>query len=176
MICGLGRIGLGFGYAIPYLPDLTKGVVMAIEQFIVDTLKALKYNGADVFKTVDSWKWQIGADAGGLQAFGAYSPFAFVAYESPSSGREGGYALKQVLKFAVTIGVESKAAGVARCGDANHLGTSKIRDLIIAALDGSHPGAGVACDPLYYKYEAEPVDSATRHAIDMFFEANMVTN
>ena len=174
---GPGNLLLSFG-ANPRAdsPDLTNGAVSAIEQFIVDTLKLLKYNGAAVFKTVDNWKWQIGADAGGIEAFGKYSPFAFVAYEPPSSEREGDYALKQVLRFAVTIGIECKTAGVARVGDATHLGASKIRDLVIAALDGSHPGDSVACDCLYYQNEAELVSSANRHAIDMFFQANFITN
>jgi len=152
------------------------GITALTEQFIVDTLKILKHNNVNVFKTVDVWRWQIGADEGGLQAFQKYAPFAFVAYEPPSSGREGGYSLKQILRFAVSIGVESKSPGVARTGDANHLGTSKIRDLVIAALDGSHPGSNVACDPLYYQNEVELVNSANRHAIDMYFEANMITN
>jgi len=152
------------------------GTVAVIEQFIVDTLKLLKHNGADVFKTADVWRHQIGAGEGGLQAFGAFAPFAFAAYEPPSGEREGGYALKQILRFAVSVGVESKVAGVARCGDAEHLGTSKIRDLVIAALDGSHPGEGVVCDPLYYQNEIELVNGPTRHAIDMYFQANMITN
>lgn len=150
------------------------GTVVLIEQFIVDTLKPLKYSGTAVFKVVDIFKHQCGAADGGLESFSKYAPFAFAAYEPPSGEREGG-ALKQVLRFAVSIGVESKVAGIARCGDANHLGTSKIRDLVIDALDGLQPD-GVACDPLYYQNEVELVNSATRHAIDMFFQANMITN
>lgn len=142
---------------------------------MVDTLKTIKINGADVFKTVDVWKHQIGAGAGGMDAFDGLAPFAFPAYEPPSGEREGG-SLKQVLRFSVSIGAASKQAGVCRCGDAQHLGTSKLRDLVIAALDNSHPGSSVACDQIYYQNEVELVNSPNRHAIDMYFQANMITN
>lgn len=176
MISALGRKCLGFGYSPPAAsaPDITNGITAAIEQFLVDTLKVLKYDGKTVFKTVDRWRWQIGANEGGLETFDALAPFAFAAYEPPSGQCQGGD-LQQILKFSITFGTASKQAGICRCGDANHLGTSKIRDLIIAALDKSHPGSSIACDPIYYQDEAELVDSANRHAIDMFFTTNFIT-
>jgi len=151
------------------------GTVAVIEQFIADTLAALTYNNVAVFKTAEVWRFQIGAGEGGIEAFKRYEPFAFVKYQPPTGDREGDYDLRQVLRFAVVIGVESRSAGAARTGDSNNLGTSKIRDLVIDALDGQHPGESTNCDPIYYRGELEAFDSPTRHAIEMYFEANMIT-
>ena len=73
------------------------------------------------------------------------------------------------------IGVESKADGVARFGDANHLGTSKIRDLVITLFDRVHPGGTFNCDDFYYTGDVEVVDAPKRHAIQMTFETSQLT-
>ena len=151
------------------------GVTALIEQAAADVLAALQFNGENVFKAAEVWKYQIAAAAGGIEAFSKYEPFAFVSYLPISGFREGDNDLRQVLIFAVAIGVESKTAGVARIGDAKNLGISKIRDLVIAALDNWHPGGSIACDPLYYKDEIALVDDAHRNALQMHFEANMIT-
>lgn len=151
------------------------GLMAAIEQWLADTLAALKHEGKNVFRTAKPWKHQIGPTKAGMEAFGRYEPFAFVSYQAADAAREGDYDLRQVLEFAVLIGVESKEDGVARFGDANHLGTSKIRDLVIAALDRVHPGGTFNCDDFYYTGDIEVVDAPKRHGIQMNFETSQLT-
>jgi len=151
------------------------GLMAKIEQWMAETLAALTYNGEKVFKTAAVWKHQVSATEGGMKAFARYEPFAFVAYSSADAAREGSYDLRQVLEFAVLIGVESKSDGVARFGNDNNLGTSKIRDLVIAALDRKHPGGDLTCDEFYYTGEIEVFDSPKRHAIQMHFETSHLT-
>lgn len=149
------------------------GLIARLEQWLADTLKALTYgdNEKPVFTTADIWKHQVGAANGGGEKFTNYTPFAFVGYQSCEAGREGGYDLRQVLEFAVFIGVESITDGVARTGDATHLGVSMIRDFVIAALDSQHPGSGFDCDEFYYTGEVTVFHMARRHAIEMYFTA-----
>ena len=151
------------------------GLMATLEQWFADTLAALTDGGNLVFKTADVWRHQISASKGGFEAFGRYEPFAFVSYNATDAAREGGYDLRQVLEFAVLIGVESREDGVARFGDASHLGTSKIRDLVIAALDRVHPGGTFNCDDFYYTGDIEAVDAPKRHAIQMNFETSQLT-
>lgn len=141
------------------------GLVAQIEQWFADTLKALTNSGELVFKTAEVWEHQVGATKSGLEAFGSYEPFAFAGYSGADAAREGGKDLRQVISIAVLIGVTSKEDGVARHGDDNNLGTSKIRDLVIAAFDKKHPGGGLTCDDIYYVGEDEIVDAPKRHAI-----------
>jgi len=149
------------------------GVVSVLEDWIVAQLAAATHNGESVFAAVEEWKHQL---LSGADSFSRFEPFAFVKYQPVKANREGDYDLRQVLRFAIAIGVESKQAGVARRGDTNNLGTSKIRDIVIDTLDGGHPGGAIACDPLYYVGELEIVDTATRHGIEMYFEADMITD
>lgn len=151
------------------------GLMAQIEQWMADTLAALQHNDKNVFKTAKVWKHQVAASNAGMEAFGSYEPFAFVAYTSADAAREGSYDLRQVLEFAVLIGVESKSAGIARFGDARHLGTSKIRDLVIAAFERKHPGGELTCDEFYYTGEIEIFDAPKRHAIQMTFETSQLT-
>ena len=176
MTCQLARIGLGFGGGSGANAQavIDSGITAAIEQKIIEKLATLKYNNLLLFKTCEVWKGQIDATEGGLEKLDALAPFAFAAYDPPSGERQGGD-LCQKLKFAITFGAASKQAGICRIGDAQHPGTSIMRDLIIDALDGWHPGEGFDCDPLYYQDEAEVVKSEKRHAIDMFFECNFIT-
>jgi hypothetical protein len=151
------------------------GLVAKLEQWFADQLAALKYNGVAVFKTADIWRHQIAATKGGLEASDGLSAYAFVSYQSVDGQREGGYDLRQVMGFAILIGVSSREAGVARFGDANNLGTSKIRDLVIALFDKQHPDGDLACDEIYYTDELEVIDSPNRHAIQMNFEVSYLT-
>jgi len=151
------------------------GLMAKLEQWLADTLAALQNDGDSVFKTADVWRHQIAATSGGMEAFERFAPFAFVSYMSVDAAREGGYDLRQVLEFAILIGVNSKSDGVARTGDANNLGTSKLRDLVIAAFDRKHPGSGFTCDEFYYTGEVEVFDSPKRHAIQMHFETSYIT-
>jgi len=151
------------------------GLMAALEQWFADTLAALTNDGELVFRTAEVWKHQIAATASGMEAFDRYEPFAFISYQSADAAREGSYDLRQVLEFSILIGVGSKADGIARIGDDNNLGTSKIRDLVIAALDCQHPGGSFGCDEIYYTGEIEVFDAPKRHAIEMHFETSEIT-
>ena len=151
------------------------GLMAALEQWMADQLAALQFEGKLVLKTTEVWKHQIGPTKAGMEAFGRYEPFAFVSYQSTDAAREGDYDLRQVLEFAILIGVESREDGVARFGDATHLGTSKIRDLVISLFDRTHPGGTFSCDDFYYTGDVEVVDAPKRHAIQMTFETSQLT-
>jgi hypothetical protein len=151
------------------------GFISKLEQWFVDTLAALTYNSAKVFITAAVWSHQVGPFSGGMEAFTRFQPFAFVSRGDVDSAREGDYDLRQVVDIIILIGVESVADGIARYGDADHLGTNKIRDLVIAAFDKKHPGATIACDEIYYVGEMEVLDMPRRHALEMRFEANFMT-
>jgi len=151
------------------------GLIAKIEQWIADTLVALTNQNEAVFKTAEVWKYQIGVDKAGPEAFTRYQPFAFVSYLPVEAEREGDYDLRQVLQFAVAIGIESKSDGVARIGDDNNLGISRIRELVIDSLDGTHPGTGYDCDDLFYTGEIELVDSPRKYAIQMHFRTNWLS-
>jgi len=155
------------------------GLIAQIEDWMAATLAALTWGTGDdeeaVFKTAEVWRHQIAATAAGQEAFARYEPFAFIAYSGADAAREGDYDLRQVLEFSVLIGVEAKTAGDARRGTAARLGTSKIRDRVITALDRQHPGGELDCDEFYYTGEYEVFDSPTRHAIEMKFETSQLT-
>lgn len=146
------------------------GMLAKLEQWIADTLAALQNGEANVFKTADVWKHQIGVGRSGIESFDSLEPFAFAAYARVNADRQGNYDLRQIFEFAVLIGVGSKEDSVCRMGDANNLGTSKIRELVIAALNDVHPGDGFSCDEFKYVGEVEFVDLPKKHAIEMFFE------
>lgn len=151
------------------------GMMAKIEQWMADTLAALQSGGADVFNTAEVWKHQVGAGKGGMEAFIRYSPFAFVSYSDTDTAREGDNDLRQVLEFRILIGVTSRSAGRARFGDSGKLGTSKIRDLVIAVFDKVHPGGGLTCDEFYYTGDIEVLDAPKKHAIEMKFETSYMT-
>jgi len=151
------------------------GLMAVLEQWMADILAAMTSGGKAVFKTADVWRHQVGATSGGIEAFDRYEPFAFVSYQSADAAREGDYDLRQVLEFAVLIGVVSKSPGDARTGSSGNLGTSKIRDLVIAAFDKQRPDdESIECDEFYYTGELEIFDSPKRHAIQMNFEVSQV--
>lgn len=146
------------------------GIIALLEQWMADTLKAL-----DLFKTVDVWRHQIAAGSGGMEVFTRCAPFAFVSWQSTGAAREGGNDLRQILEFAILIGVESKSAGLARFGSSRKKGTSAIRDLVIAAFDKKRPDGGAfTCDEFYYTGDFEVLDQPNRHAIQMNFEVSQL--
>ena len=153
------------------------GLIARLEQWMADTLKAITYGDDEkvVFTTADIWKHQVGAANGGGEAFARFQPFAVVGFQSGEAAREGGYDLRQVLEFAVFIGVESTTDGVARTGDATHLGISKIRDLVIEAFESKHPGSGFDCDEFYYTGEVTVFNAVRRHATEMYFTCGRMT-
>jgi len=149
------------------------GMIALLEQWLADTLKALTSGGKAIFNTADVWRHQIGATAGGMEAFSRFEPFAFVSYQATDAAREGDYDLRQVIEFAILIGVESPKAGDARIGESSaKLGVSKIRDLVIAAFDRQHPAGGLKCDEIYYTGDFEVLDSPKRYMIQMNFETS----
>ena len=151
------------------------GLISRLEQWFADELAALTIETVKVFRTADVWKFQIAAVKGGLEAFERYAPFAFVSFLSADGAREGDYDLRQVLEFAIVIGVASNVDGAARFGDAMHLGIGKIRDLVIALFDKQHPGGSLTCDEIYYTGEIILVDAPKVFAIQMHFETSFLT-
>jgi len=150
------------------------GITSEIEVAMVGVLEALENNDKTVFKTAEQWDDQFDTTAGGLEKFDRFAPLAFVAFGDAGSNRLGGYDLEQQLRFAVLIGTESKAAGIARTGDAKHLGISKIRDLVIAAFDKLHPGNGLTCNSIYYDGEYKLVDQPKRQAQQLNFTVGYI--
>ena len=76
------------------------------------------------------------------------------------------------MQFAVLIGVESKKPGIAFYGDDNNLGASRIRDLVIDAIDQEHPGVEYDCDDLNFSGETEMADTPKRYATELHFRCN----
>jgi len=154
------------------------GLIAVLERWMADTLAALTFGGKLVFKTADIWRHQVSAVAGGIEAFERYEPFAFVGYLSADTAREGDNDLRQILEFAVLAGVVSKSDGVARFGDSNNLGISKIRDLVIAAFDRNRPGdESITCDQFYYTGDKEvPLHGLPKaYVLEMTFECSQLT-
>jgi len=151
------------------------GLISQLEQWFADELAALEIETIKVFRTADIWKYQVAAIKGGLESFERYAPFAFVSYLSADGAREGDYDLRQVLEFAIVVGVTSKAEGVARFGDDTHLGIGKIRDLVIALFDKKHPGGELKCDEIYYTGEIILADAPKVFAIQIHFETSFLT-
>jgi len=162
------------------------GMIVLLVQWVVDTLRALTYNDKPVFKlnvagnavdpkSVDIWKHQVGISKGGMEASSRYSPFAFVSSGDEKSTREGGYDLRRVPDIRVLIGVDSKEDGVAQWGDAAHLGTSKIRDLVIDALDKKRSDdVNIPCDEFYYDSSLEILDIPKCHWLQMNFNVGQM--
>ena len=151
-------------------------LISTLEQWFADTLAALQYGGAAVFRTADVWKHQIAATEGGMEKFEQFAPFAFVSRRDNDAAREGDNDLRQVLEFAILIGQSNKRPGAARTGDADDLGTSKIRDLVIVCFEktNKHPGGSFACDEIYYTGDIEVLDSRSRHLIQITFETSFL--
>jgi len=136
---------------------------------MVEQLRTLKLGSDNLFKNVDKWKHQIAANDGGAESFDKFAPFAFVSYLPPAgSTREGDGDLNQQLRFAISLGFKSKAAGDARQA------ISKARELVIDFFDDWHPGDDFECDPFYFDGDEANVDSETRSGMMIFFKANLI--
>jgi len=147
---------------------IEKGETALIEDSMAAVLSALTYNDSAVFRTADPWTHQLDSLS---ESFDRYSPFAFVGFSPNAPRREGGYDLSQSFRFEVIFGLTSTENGVARRGDANHIGASKVRDLIIAALDDWHPGASFNCDDFHLVDELEYLDAPKKYAAGLIFAA-----
>jgi len=148
------------------------GMLARLEAWFVEQLTALEHDGKKVFKTVDHWRGQIGLDAGGVESFDQFAPYAFVAFSPTGPERAGGYDLNRKITITVAIGQTSKAAGIARIGDANHPGISLIHTLVINLFEGQHPGDGFTCDEFYFISELQNVNHPKRFGMQLFFSAN----
>ena len=150
-------------------------IISQVETWAIGVLQAL-VDDAEVtrFKTVDHWKHQIGEDNSGTESIDRFAPFAFVKCVPLEPERAGGYELNDRLRLMVAIGQKSKANGVARLGDANHLGTNQLRDLVIAALEDQHPGGDLTCDEFHYNGGREVVDRPRQHGLELYFDANNI--
>jgi len=151
------------------------GLIAKLEESFVTVLAALQNDSIDVFKTADHWRHQVGAVGGGLDAFPRFAPFAFVGYQEDDTAREGGHDLREIPTIHILIGTYNDQPGVARIGDADHLGVSKIRDLVIAAFESQTPAGDLGCDESYYIGSVTVVDAEKRHAIEMAFEISKIT-
>ena len=143
-----------------------------IEAAIVAKIAACQFNGEAAFKTVAVWASQLDPGKGGVESFAGFAPFAFVCYQPEFPGREGDGDLRLVYDMAIVIGQVAASDGVVRHGDATHPGTNLLEDLVIAALDNVHPGAGIVCDDLRFSGSTLIVDSPRKRAIQMSFKAN----
>lgn len=150
------------------LIDANQGYNSRLEDSFAAQLAALTYGGEPVFKTAQAWKHQLKSFTESILGI---SPFAFVGYSPKPPEREGDYDLCQKLRFEILYGEESKEDGVARRGDATHLGGLLIRDLIIAALEDFHPGSTFDCDDFYLVDEVEYYDAPKKYIGGLIFEA-----
>ncbi len=149
-----------------------KGMTAKLIEWMASILAALKdADGELVFKEAERYEHQLES---GLESFTSHAPFAFVSTFPADPGREGDYDLKDILQFAVLIGVESKKPGIAFYGDDNNLGASRIRDLVIKTLEDKHPGEGYACGELEFFGETEMADTPKRYATELHYRCNWI--
>ena len=118
------------------------GLIADIEAQIAAKLAAITLSGDTVFRTADIWRGQLISP----DSFRRYAPFAFVEYAGTAkTDVPSGAALTQVMRFSVRVGTQvSKKAEGARVGigtDAanRELGVSRLRDLVITALQYQRP-------------------------------------
>lgn len=148
------------------------GMFARLEAWAAGVLAELTHGGTALFKTALPWRHQIGLDNSGVESFDRFSPFAFVKVEGADASREGDYDLNFKLRLTVAFGQTALKAGSARIGDASTIGCSQIADIVRAAFDGVHPGAGFDCDDFYFSAVYDSVEDVKRHAMEMHFEAN----
>jgi hypothetical protein len=144
----------------------TEGYTTRLEQAMAEHADTLK-----IFKTAQKWKHQVSVnDAGGVEGFQKFAPFAFASFKPPTdSNREGDGDLNQRLRFGIMIGQYSKEVGQAR------IDVSFFRDSIIDAFDSWHP-EGFDCDELKYLDEIEEVDDGHNYALTLLFITSKITN
>ena len=150
---------------------IEKGITAKLEDWIASGLSALEYDGSAVFSNAKPWEHQYPVGPESLKNKGR---IAIVRYEPTNAAREGDYNLRDILEFSVAIVVSVPSKGINRRGNSKHLGASKIRDLVIDNLDGSHPGDGFNCDELYYVGEANSSDTPEYYLTYLFFRINQM--
>jgi len=148
---------------------IEKGMTAKLEDAIAAVLAALQYEGENLFETAEAWQHQLES---GHESFARFQPFAFVTYNPFSPGREGDFDLNDKLRFTIGIGVTSKTKGIAKRGDTNNVGGSKIRDLVIDAIDKWHPGGSFDCDEFEYINEDEILDAPKKYTTELHFMCN----
>jgi len=155
-------------------------IIARIEQAIADRLAAQTYDGSAVFETADVWKGQL-AEKDALAALVRYAPCAFVAYAREQARREGGDLCNHLI-FAVWIGQVSTAPGLARIGGVEDiggtlkLGVLALREIVIGALDGWHPGGELPVDPMYHDGGNVIVDKPNAVLMEQRFGLNYITD
>ena len=117
------------------------GLYADIEAGFVTAIKAIKLvSGGDndtVFNAsgVDHQKWQIKS----LRDFRTYYPFAYVRCAgTPAVGREGGDLLQRItveIEYGTYIASGNARIGTGTDAGEKQLGLSRLRDLLITALD-----------------------------------------
>ncbi len=149
------------------------GTIALLEQAIADKLATLKYNDKSFFKKTEPWRYQIWVDKGGaIQGFMENAPFGFTKFvPGGGSNVEGGDTCRH-FKFEIFFGQQSKERGVARIGDANNIGISKMYDIIFAAFNGWQPDASFNIGTFYYDDDAEMVDEPNNYGMSLFFRAD----
>jgi hypothetical protein len=156
------------------MPEHDGGLMASLAQWIVNALAALQYEGVSVFNSAELWRHQILPTAGDAD-IEALKCFAFVNYMDDDTAREGDKDLREIPTFDILVGVSSKVAGVCKWGDATHLGTSRIRDLIIDLFDKKRPDdETVVCDEFYYAGSVTVLDRPRSHVIQMSFEVSQM--
>lgn len=166
-----------------------KGILTDIEDAAIAVLIALNDdNGDPLFKNisqaesvnsqtagaekcVNHWLGQIGIADGGIASFGRYSPFAFVRTSLLRTEREGGYDANVRISLDIAVGQQSEFGGIARIGDATHVGINRIFEKVFLAIDNWHPGSGIACDPFYLTDTVENVMTDKQAGLQLHFEA-----
>jgi hypothetical protein len=150
------------------------GKIAVLAQWMVDQLAALKYEEQNVFVVADLYKHQLTAASGGVEKIEA-TPIAYVDFRNTESGREGNKDLREVYEFAILIAVKTKADGLAKWGEGNNLGLSKIRDLVIDLFDKKRPDdETVKCDEFYYTGDFISYDFLKVSGIQMQFEVSQM--
>jgi hypothetical protein len=177
--------GDGGGLVLGGIPLQSRSIAAEIEIAIVDRILSLRDSGLPLFATVDVWSSQLKTNPdSGLESLTKYSPACFVKVSPDTARREGDHDLKRTFQLVIGIGIESKNEGVAKRGrlpDAdtvagNYLGTLKLCDLLIAALDNTHPGEGIASDDMHLCAEIESVDNDRQSFIQLIFEIDYMMN
>jgi len=164
--------------------DHDNGVTSQIEEALISVLAAQTKGDPpeNVFKTVDYWRYQVDQAGSGAESFQRFAPFAFVKYQPPHPnrlpffendpprpGRVGDFDMLITFRFVVFLGVYSRVPGDNRIGNSTSFGISKIRDIVISALDNFHL-VGVACDDLYYTGEKVLIENPTCYGLEMYFD------
>lgn len=152
------------------------GTMTKLEEYVVAILSALTdADGEAIFKTVEHWNGQIASGGSGLASFDKFAPFAFISCYHERPDFEGDRDLKQSFIIAVAIGQSGKDLVEARIGSDRQLGCSMLHDLVIDALNDTHPGEGVQTENLYYDGAQLIINGDKKYAEQIEFKADYIT-